>query len=94
MVDVLTGYACVSAGKLVYHGPREDILPFFESQHMHCPERKADSDFLQEVTSRKDQQVCPLIPACLIMSKGCYSLVLCLAIAPANCTALNKHTCK
>jgi len=46
---------------MVYHGPREQILPFFESQGMHCPPRKADSDFLQEVTSRKDQQVgdCP-----------------------------------
>lgn len=44
-------------GKLVYHGPREEILPFFETQGMYCPERKADSDFLQEVTSRKDQQV-------------------------------------
>ena len=42
---------------MVYHGPREDILPFFESQGMHCPPRKADSDFLHEVTSRKDQQV-------------------------------------
>lgn len=48
--------ACV-AGKMVYHGPREDILPFFAQQGMHCPERKADSDFLQEVTSRKDQKV-------------------------------------
>lgn len=42
---------------MVYHGPREDILPFFAQQGMHCPERKADSDFLQEVTSRKDQKV-------------------------------------
>ncbi len=31
-------------------------MPFFESQGMRCPPRKADSDFLQEVTSRKDQQ--------------------------------------
>lgn len=45
------------AGKLVFHGPREEVLPFFESQGMKCPERKADSDFLQEVTSRKDQKV-------------------------------------
>lgn len=45
------------AGKMVYHGPREEILPFFQQQGMHCPERKADSDFLQEVTSRKDQKV-------------------------------------
>ena len=48
---------------MVYHGPREEIIPFFEQQGMHCPERKADSDFLQEVTSRKDQKVLTL-PAC------------------------------
>lgn len=44
-------------GKMVYHGPREGILPFFATLGMACPERKADSDFLQEVTSRKDQEV-------------------------------------
>ncbi len=54
---VCASLICVIAGKLVYHGPREEVLPFFESQGMHCPERKADSDFLQEVTSRKDQKV-------------------------------------
>lgn len=42
---------------MVYHGPRQGILPFFDSIGMNCPARKADSDFLQEVTSRKDQQV-------------------------------------
>ena len=44
---------------MVYHGPRVDILPFFASLGMDCPARKADSDFLQEVTSRKDQEVLP-----------------------------------
>ncbi|KAL0018676.1 hypothetical protein WJX77_002041 [Trebouxia sp. C0004] len=46
----------LSDGKMVYHGPREGILPFFTSLGMTCPARKADADFLQEVTSRKDQQ--------------------------------------
>ena len=54
--------ALSSAGKMVYHGPREHILPFFGSQGMHCPPRKADSDFLQEVTSRRNQQVNPMSP--------------------------------
>lgn len=54
---MFASFICVITGKLVYHGPREEVLPFFESQGMHCPERKADSDFLQEVTSRKDQKV-------------------------------------
>lgn len=48
---------CAVTGKMVYHGPKQGILPFFETQGMFCPERKADSDFLQEVTSRKDQEV-------------------------------------
>jgi hypothetical protein len=46
----------LSEGYIVYHGPREDILEFFESAGFRCPERKGVADFLQEVTSRKDQQ--------------------------------------
>lgn len=45
------------AGHLVYHGPRENVLDFFEPLGFRCPERKGVADFLQEVTSRKDQQV-------------------------------------
>lgn len=48
---------CMSAGNLVFHGPKEEVVPFFESMHFYVPERKAVSDFLQEVTSPKDQQV-------------------------------------
>ena len=32
-------------------------MEFFESAGFACPERKGVADFLQEVTSRKDQQV-------------------------------------
>ncbi|KAJ0704849.1 putative ABC-type sulfate transporter [Helianthus annuus] len=46
----------LSEGQIVYHGPREEILGFFESAGFKCPERKGVADFLQEVTSRKDQQ--------------------------------------
>ncbi|KAF0905326.1 hypothetical protein E2562_003922 [Oryza meyeriana var. granulata] len=46
----------ISEGYIVYHGPRENILEFFESAGFRCPERKGVADFLQEVTSRKDQQ--------------------------------------
>lgn len=45
------------AGNLVYHGPRENVMEFFESLGFACPERKGIADFLQEVTSRKDQKV-------------------------------------
>ena len=41
----------------MYHGPRENVVEFFEQQGFVCPERKGVADFLQEVTSRKDQKV-------------------------------------
>uniref|UniRef100_J3MLF5 ABC transporter domain-containing protein n=1 Tax=Oryza brachyantha TaxID=4533 RepID=J3MLF5_ORYBR len=46
----------ISEGYIIYHGPRENILEFFERAGFRCPERKGVADFLQEVTSRKDQQ--------------------------------------
>jgi len=36
------------------------VLDFFEPLGFRCPERKGVADFLQEVTSRKDQQVHPI----------------------------------
>ncbi|KAL0905672.1 hypothetical protein M5K25_024110 [Dendrobium thyrsiflorum] len=45
----------LSEGKIVYQGPREHVLEFFELMGFKCPERKGVADFLQEVTSRKDQ---------------------------------------
>ncbi|KAL0330265.1 UNVERIFIED_CONTAM: Pleiotropic drug resistance protein 1 [Sesamum radiatum] len=46
----------LSDGRIVYQGPRENVLEFFESTGFKCPERKGVADFLQEVTSRKDQE--------------------------------------
>ncbi|RRT49937.1 hypothetical protein B296_00034000 [Ensete ventricosum] len=46
----------LSDGQVVYQGPRQNVLEFFESMGFKCPERKGVADFLQEVTSRKDQQ--------------------------------------
>ncbi|XWS16406.1 hypothetical protein CRYUN_Cryun34aG0084600 [Craigia yunnanensis] len=45
----------LSDGQIVYQGPREHVLSFFESMGFRCPDRKGIADFLQEVTSRKDQ---------------------------------------
>ncbi|XP_025606422.1 pleiotropic drug resistance protein 1 [Arachis hypogaea] len=42
-------------GQIVYQGPRQNVLEFFESMGFKCPQRKGVADFLQEVTSRKDQ---------------------------------------
>ncbi|XP_056687617.1 ABC transporter G family member 31 isoform X2 [Spinacia oleracea] len=46
----------LSEGHMVYHGPRIDVLDFFESLGFRLPPRKGVADFLQEVTSRKDQE--------------------------------------
>ena len=45
-------------GQVVFHGPKDEAMPFFESLGFHLPERKGVADFLQEVTSEKDQKVC------------------------------------
>ncbi|KAJ4749522.1 ABC transporter G family member 36 [Rhynchospora pubera] len=54
--DLFDDIILISDGQVVYHGPREHVLEFFESMGFKCPERKGVADFLQEVTSRKDQQ--------------------------------------
>ncbi|XP_047944619.1 pleiotropic drug resistance protein 1-like [Salvia hispanica] len=46
----------LSDGQIVYQGPRENVLGFFESMGFVCPARKGVADFLQEVTSKKDQK--------------------------------------
>lgn len=40
----------LSEGQIVYQGPRENILEFFETVGFKCPERKGVADFLQEVS--------------------------------------------
>ncbi|CAK8535728.1 unnamed protein product [Lathyrus sativus] len=53
--DLFDDIILISDGQIVYHGPREYVLDFFESMGFKCPERKGVADFLQEVTSKKDQ---------------------------------------
>uniref|UniRef100_A0A9I9D4R9 ABC transporter domain-containing protein n=1 Tax=Cucumis melo TaxID=3656 RepID=A0A9I9D4R9_CUCME len=54
--DLFDDIILVSEGQIVYQGPRDHIVEFFESCGFKCPERKGTADFLQEVTSRKDQE--------------------------------------
>lgn len=54
--DLFDDIILLSEGQIVYQGPRAHILEFFESCGFRCPERKGTADFLQEVTSRKDQE--------------------------------------
>lgn len=54
--DLFDDVMLMSEGHVVFHGPRASILPFFLSLGFQCPERKGAADFLQEVTSLKDQE--------------------------------------
>ncbi|EEC71063.1 hypothetical protein OsI_02808 [Oryza sativa Indica Group] len=54
--DLFDDIILLSDGQIVYQGPREGVLEFFELMGFKCPERKGVADFLQEVTSRKDQK--------------------------------------
>ena len=49
------GYAlkALHAGHVVYHGPRQSCMDFFNQQGFQLPARKGVADFLQEVTSLK-----------------------------------------
>jgi ABC-type multidrug transport system ATPase subunit len=40
----------LSDGQIVYQGPREQVLDFFDFMGFKCPERKGVADFLQEVS--------------------------------------------
>ncbi|KAK3130632.1 hypothetical protein QOZ80_6BG0495930 [Eleusine coracana subsp. coracana] len=54
--DLFDDIILLSEGQIVYQGSREYVLDFFESCGFRCPERKGTADFLQEVTSKKDQE--------------------------------------
>ncbi|CAI9114209.1 OLC1v1014873C1 [Oldenlandia corymbosa var. corymbosa] len=54
--DLFDDIILLSEGQIVYQGPRDNVLEFFESCGFSCPERKGTADFLQEVTSKKDQE--------------------------------------
>lgn len=41
----------LSEGQIVYQGPRDDALDFFDFMGFHCPERKNVADFFQEVSA-------------------------------------------
>ncbi|KAK2646926.1 hypothetical protein Ddye_022121 [Dipteronia dyeriana] len=45
----------MAEGMIVYHGPCSYVLQYFEDCGFKCPQRKGVADFLQEITSKKDQ---------------------------------------
>jgi ABC-type multidrug transport system ATPase subunit len=48
--DLFDDVVLLSEGQVVYHGPKENILEFFEECGFKCPDRKGIADFLQEVS--------------------------------------------
>lgn len=50
--DLFDDIILLSQGHIVYQGPREHVLEFFEACGFRCPERKGHADFLQEVIDK------------------------------------------
>jgi ABC-type multidrug transport system ATPase subunit len=49
--DLFDDIILMAEGKIVYHGPRTNVLAFFEHCGFRCSPRKSISDFLQEVST-------------------------------------------
>lgn len=49
--DLFDDIILMAKGKILYHGPRESVLEFFESCGFRCPDRKAVADFVLEASS-------------------------------------------
>lgn len=47
--DLFDEVILLSEGQSIYHGPRDEILPYFESIGYHCPDNVDVADFLQEL---------------------------------------------
>lgn len=60
--DLFDDIILVSEGQIVYQGPRDHIVEFFESCGFKCPERKGTADFLQEVTHQPSTSLLTLFP--------------------------------
>ena len=56
----------LSEGQIVYQGPREFVLEFFEACGFRCPERKGTADFLQEVSEQSTGCTSPRPEACAL----------------------------
>ena len=56
----------LAEGHVIFHGPKEDVLPFFEGLGFKLPARKGIGDFLQEVTS-PSQVVQEPIPSRMVL---------------------------
>lgn len=51
VMELFDDLLLLTDGKVIFHGPMRDVLPFFSSLGFECPARKDPGSFLQEVTS-------------------------------------------
>eukprot|EP00644_Phytophthora_capsici_P001183 jgi/Phyca11/129625/e_gw1.86.8.1 len=56
VVELFDDILMLSEGQMVYHGPRTEILAYFEERGFSCPPRVDPADFLIEVTSGRGHQ--------------------------------------
>nr|GLL16658.1 ABC transporter G family member 39-like [Ipomoea trifida] len=54
--DLFDDIILLSEGQIVYQGPKENVVEFFEKMGFKYPTWKGIADFLQEVTSKNDQE--------------------------------------
>lgn len=54
--DLFDDVILLAAGRVIYHGPREEVLDFFQTLGFECPPRRGVADFLQEVATPTDQE--------------------------------------
>ncbi|OWY95750.1 Pleiotropic drug resistance protein transporter, partial [Phytophthora megakarya] len=56
VVEMFDDILMINEGHMVYHGPRTEILDYFEERGFTCPPRVDPADFLIEVTSGRGHQ--------------------------------------
>lgn len=66
--DLFDDIILVSEGQIVYQGPRDHVVEFFESCGFKCPERKGTADFLQEVKEHQQPSIFTLFLFTLLAS--------------------------
>lgn len=75
--DLFDDIILLSDGQIVYQGPREYVLEFFEYMGFKCPERKGVADFLQEVIHILSRNI-PLVPQFIFQKRLDFFLLLLL----------------
>ncbi|KAE9131703.1 ABC transporter G family member 34 [Phytophthora fragariae] len=56
VVEMFDDILMINEGHMMYHGPRTEILDYFEEKGFTCPPRVDPADFLIEVTSGRGQR--------------------------------------